>query len=313
MKNNYAYGSLASFLPLEERLFPMDQGVVFGRSASLDVEIGFGTGEYLTRIAGESPEKNYLGFEQCAKRILKTLRKVHDTSLQNVRLMRMDAVWGFRYLLAPRSVNRVHCLFPCPWPKKRHAKHRLFTPDVLRLINSRLVDGADLYIVTDHAPYAAWITENVPGTGFDLSQAVIPAKFGTKFERKWSDAGQSEFYELTLTKTSHQDMPQGGCEMKTYFFNDVDFSRVRLENLWGPMTVKFGELLYDPQIKRGMVDAVVSEDDRAQHIWIVIVHTAKGWCVCPAGGTVVLPTEGAQKAISLVADAIGASAASVAK
>jgi tRNA (guanine-N7-)-methyltransferase len=307
MKNNYAYGSLASFLPLEECLFPLDQNKVFARSASLEVEIGFGTGEYLTRIASDAPGKDFLGFEQCANRIIKTLRKIHEVKLKNVRLMRLDAVWGFRYLLSQRTLSRVHCLFPCPWPKKRHVKHRLFTPAILRLINNRLVDGAILYIVTDHKPYAEWILENVPGTGFDPAAAIIPAKFGTKFERKWSEAGQSEFYELTLTKIEHHDAAQGGFEMKTYFFDEVDFARVCPENLWGPMTVKFGELLYDPQLKRAMIDAVVSEDDRAQHIWIMIVHTSKGWCVCPAGGTVVLPTEGAQKAIELVADAVGRS------
>ncbi len=309
MKNNYAYGSLAAFLPLQENLFPLDRQEVFARSMPLEVEIGFGTGEYLIRIASESPDKDFLGFEQCANRIIKTLRKIHDAKLNNVRLMRMDAVWGFRYLFTERSISRVHCLFPCPWPKKRHAKHRLFTSAVLRLINSRLVDGAVLYIVTDHKPYAEWIVDNVPGTGFAMAAAVIPAKFGTKFERKWAEAGQSEFYELTLTKAEHQDAPQGGCEMKTYFFEEVDFLQVRPENVWGAMTIKFGELLYDPQLKRAMVDAVVSEDDRAQHIWIMIVHTSKGWCVCPAGGTVVLPTEGAQKAIELVADAVRASVA----
>ena len=307
MKNNYAYGSLASFLPVDESLFPLDRSVVFGRQAPVDVEIGFGTGEYLTRLAREAPDKDFLGFEQCANRIIKTLRKVHDAKLNNVRLMRMDAVWGFRYLFPQRSISLVHCLFPCPWPKKRHAKHRLFTPEVLRLINSRLIDGAVLYIVTDHKPYAAWIADNVPGAGFDIGAAVIPAQFGTKFERKWSDAGQSEFYELTLTKTLHQDVPQGGCKMKSYFFEDVDFSRIRLQDVWGPLTVKFGEFLYDAGIKKAMVDAVVSEDGRAQHIWIKIVHTSKGWCVCPVGGTVVLPTEGAQKAIALVADAVQAS------
>ena len=95
--------------------------------------------------------------------------------------------------------------------------------------------------------------------------------------------------------------------MKTYFFDAVDLGRVRPADAWGPVTVKFGELLYDPRLKRAMIDAVVSEDGRAQHIWIMVVHTSKGWCVCPAGGTVVLPTEGAQKAIALVADAVGAS------
>ncbi|MBF0330385.1 MAG: tRNA (guanosine(46)-N7)-methyltransferase TrmB [Candidatus Omnitrophica bacterium] len=305
MKNNYAYGSLASFLPLEENLFPMDQPSVFGRRAPIEVEIGFGTGEYLVRIARDFPGTNFLGFEQCANRAIKTLRKIHDGDLKHVRIMRMDAVWGLRYLFPEKSLSRVHCLFPCPWPKKRHAKHRLFSTQILQLINSRLIDGAQLYIVTDHRPYFEWILEHVPGSGFEIGSDIIPAKFGTKFERKWAEAGQSEFFELTLTKVAHQHgfVPEK-VEMKTYFFDQVDFARVRPENVWGPVTVKFGDLLYDPGVKKAVVDAVVSEDDRAQHIWIVIVHTAKGWCVCPAAGTIVLPTEGAQKAISLVAEAV---------
>jgi tRNA (guanine-N7-)-methyltransferase len=305
MKNNYAYGSLASFLPLEEKLFPLDKQGVYGRQAPLEVEIGFGTGEYLVKIAGDQRSTDFLGFEQCANRVIKTLRKVHDAGLSNVRLMRMDAVWGLKYLLGERSLARVHCLFPCPWPKKRHAKHRLFSPAILRLINSRLMDGAQLYIVTDHRPYFDWILENLPGTGFDIRTQVIPAKFGTKFERKWAEAGQSEFFELTLTKTEHQEgFLSEKVEMKTYFFDQADFAKVDLENVWGPLTVKFGQLLYDPQAKKAIVDAVVSEDDRAQHIWIMVVHTSKGWCVCPAAGTVVLPTQGAQKAIALVAEAV---------
>ncbi len=309
MKNNYAYGSLAAFLPLEPRLFPFDPAAIFGRQAPLEVEIGFGTGEYLVRMAAAAPEKNFLGFEQCARRVIKTLRKIHEARLTNVRVMRMDVVWALQYLLTARSLARVHCLFPCPWPKKHHARHRLFSTGFLRLVNNRLVDGAELYIVTDHAPYAAWIAENIPGSGFDLNTRIIPPTFDTKFERKWSAAGQSEFFEMALTQAAHQEFPQPGVyAMKTYFIDQADCLNVQLENVWGPLTIKFGEWLYDPRIRKAVVDAVVSEDDRAQHIWIVVIHTAKGWCVCPAGGTVVLPTEGAQKAIDLVAQAVRASA-----
>ena len=56
-----------------------------------------------------------------------------------------------------------------------------------------------------------------------------------------------------------------------------------------------------------MVDAVVSEDGRAQHIWVVISRTQKGWCVSPAAGTMALPTEGVQRAVAYVAEAVGAS------
>ncbi|MFH0753026.1 MAG: hypothetical protein V2A70_00500, partial [Candidatus Omnitrophota bacterium] len=115
----------------------------------------------------------------------------------------------------------------------------------------------------------------------------------------------SEFFELALTKVVHQDGGLSGkALMKTYYFDQVDFARIRLENVWGETTVKFGDLIYDPLLQKAVVDAVVSEDDRAQHIWIIIVKKDKGWCVCPAAGTVVLPTLGAQKAMAQVAEAL---------
>ena len=95
--------------------------------------------------------------------------------------------------------------------------------------------------------------------------------------------------------------------MKTYFVEKADLTKVRVEDVWGPLTVKFGEFLYDPRIPKAMVDAVVSEDDRAQHIWIVVSHSSRGWCIGPANGAIVLPTQGVQKAIELIAAAVGAS------
>ena len=309
MKNNYAYGSLAPFLPVDAALFPLDREAVFGRTAPLEVEIGFGTGEYLVRTAADAASKDFIGLEQCAKRILAALRKVQAAKLGNVRVMRMDAAWAFRFLFTERSLARVHCLFPCPWPKKRHAKNRLFTTAFLRVINSRLIDGAELYIVTDHKPYAAWIAEQAEGSGFALRSGIIPARFGTKFERKWFEAGQSSFFEISLTKTQHQPGMQGGVAMKTYHCDDANLENVHCEDLWGPVTVKFGTLLHDPRQKKAMVDAVVSEDGRVQHVWITVAHTRQGWSVTPAAGTVVLPTLGVHQAIARVAEAVRLSAA----
>ncbi len=313
MKNNSAYGSLAPFLPVDDAVFPLDQQAVFGRTAPLEVEIGFGTGEYLVRAAAAAPEKDFIGLEQCARRILATLRKIKGAGTGvragNIRVMRMDAVWAFRFLFKERSLARVHCLFPCPWPKKRHAKNRLFTTEFLRVINGRLIDGAELYIVTDHKPYAAWITEHAEGSGFALRAGIIPARFGTKFERKWFEAGQSSFYEISLTKTQHQVTAQEGVAMKAYLFDEVDLDNIRLEDLWGPVTVKFGAWLHDPRLKKAMVDAVVSEDGRVQHVWIVVAPARKGWSVAPAAGTVVLPTLGVQQALDRVAEAVRLSVA----
>ena len=97
--------------------------------------------------------------------------------------------------------------------------------------------------------------------------------------------------------------------MKAYLFDEVDLDNIRLEDLWGPVTVKFGAWLHDPRLKKAMVDAVVSEDGRVQHVWIVVAPARKGWSVAPAAGTVVLPTLGVQQALDRVAEAVRLSVA----
>jgi tRNA (guanine-N7-)-methyltransferase len=218
--------------------------------------------------------------------------------------MKLDAVHGLEYLFAPGSLRKVHCLFPCPWPKKRHAKHRLFQPDVLRLIHSRLIRGGQLLIVTDHQPYADWIAENFPPEAFCFERRTIRARFETKFERKWRQAGQEAFHELILTKTG--GVPADHKEMrpvKAYFLKDLDPERITCVDQSGPISIQFSDFLCDTGRKKVMLHAVVTEERRSQHVWIMVVHTSKGWCISPVEGTAVLPTEGVQKAVELVYEA----------
>ncbi len=309
MKSNYNYGSLGPFIDLSlldwADGYP---GVFSGGSSgvsSLEVEIGFGTGEYLAAMGAANPGVNFIGFEQCPTRIIKTLRKLHQAGVVNTRVLRIDAVWGFRFLLAPGTLDRVHCLFPCPWPKKKHIKHRLFQPAFLRLVRSRLKANGTLRIVTDHQPYAQWIGEGLEATGFSLQRRTIGAVHGTKFEKKWQEGGQELFDELTLTADQpYEFSPVEVLPVKIYFSKGFDPDRMVLEGVKGLITVSFPEYLFDPKRNAGMVHAIVSEDNRMQHVWVGIERTAKGWCVAPAAGTAILPTEGVQKAVEIVFQAV---------
>jgi len=197
------YISLKPFLNHGALIRPTPWGEIFANDHPLEVEIGFGNGEYLERISSENPRTNFVGFEQYCERIHRTLRKLSRTGLDNVRVLRLDARAGFERFFAPKTISRVHCLYPPPWPKKSGTKHRLFTTDFLKLVNSRLMDGGVLKIVTDHRPYIEWVQENIQDTGFSVDFKNIQANYGTKFEKKWVEGGQSEFYELLLTKKDH--------------------------------------------------------------------------------------------------------------
>ena len=296
------YVSLKPFLNHGVLKRPTEWPAVFANDHPLEVEIGFGNGEYLERISRENPGVNFVGFEQYCERIHRTLRKLSRTGFDNVRVLRLDARAGFERYFAPQTITRVHCLYPPPWPKKSDAKHRLFTVDFLKLVNSRLAPGGVLKIVTDHHPYIEWVRENIEGTGFSAEFKNIKANYGTKFEKKWVEGGQSEFYELLLTKQDH--IPVGSKEdsaLQSYLTDRFDPDNFGFEDYSQEgVAVSFKEILYDAKKKTALVHVIACDGPLAQNIRIVIAHSPKGWRVNLAEGTMLMLTMAVSQALECV-------------
>ncbi len=284
---------------------------IFGNDHPVEVEIGPGNGEYLARIGGENPQINYVAFEEYCERIHRTLRKINRAGVCNARVFRLDARPGLDFLFAPKSIQFIHCLFPPPWPKKSDIKHRLFTPAFLRLANNRLQDGGVLKIVTDHRPYVGWTLENVPGTGFKATSTTIPARYGTKFERKWVEGGQKEFYEIILEKKEHQDVShREDVAVQHYVMPNFDPERFSMPDFAGDgVAVVCKDFLYDPKRKTALVYVLVNEEHLLQNIRVVILDSKDGWKVNLAQGSLFMPTIGVAKALECVYQAAMASSA----
>ena len=56
--------------------WPADWRRLFGRSAPLEVEIGFGSGAYLRRLAAGRPNHNFLGVEISLPSLRRARRKL---------------------------------------------------------------------------------------------------------------------------------------------------------------------------------------------------------------------------------------------
>ncbi len=279
---------------------------LFGNTNPVDVEIGFGNGEYLARMCESQPHLNWLGFEQYCERIARTLRKLSRANSTNVRVMRLDAKAGFERYCPERSIRQVHCLYPPPWPKKSDIKHRLFTSTFLRTVNNRLIDGGTLLLVTDFKPYTEWIQEQLPGTGFELKFNHITPNYGTKFENKWVEGGQQEFYEMIMTKTQHLPAPIiKDIPMQTYCvpeFNPATFQLKEYSD--GNVAAMLKDIFYDPIKKTALIHAIVTDEGVTQYIYIAVAHTDKGWRIRLAEGSLLMPTQGIAKAIELVHESI---------
>lgn len=299
------YISLAPFLNHAALERPTQWERVFANGLPLEVEIGFGNGEYLAQLSQTNPQINFVGFEQYCERIHRTLRKLSRTGLGNVRVLRLDARAGLERYFKPRTISQVHCLYPPPWPKKSDAKHRLFTAEFLKLVNSRLLDGGLLKIVTDHRPYIEWIRENLPQTGFAADFRNIKANYGTKFEKKWVDGGQSEFYELQLTKDRH--MPVGVTEdtpLQSYLIKDFNPDTFGFKDYSQEgVAVSFKEILYDAKKQVALVHVIACDGALTQNIRIVVAHSPKGWRINLAEGAMLMPTMAVSRALECVYEA----------
>ncbi len=292
---------------------PVDWAEEFKNDYSLHLEIGFGFGEFLIDQARRETCENFIGVEQDWARMARCLSKIaaHQESLgnknfaENLRLLRIDATVALQRLFAPRVLSAVTCLFPCPWPKKDHVKHRLFSYDFLRLLNSRLKEQATVKLVTDWQPYLEWIVGQMDQTGFQWRVQEIAPQFNTKFERKWTQGGQDKFWQLTLTKAEHHDEAvRKDVDLRALFEQDFDPAQFHFENLIGEISVIFKDFIFDSRQNLGLVRLIVAEPFLTQHVWVAIIKTKDQWCVAKADGHNALPTAGVALAIERVCQAV---------
>jgi len=298
------YTSLTPFIPWRQVERPIDWRQRFGRQAPLEVEVGFGNGEFLVRRAQAHPERDFVGLELDWRSTQRGLRKIARADVSNVRLVQVDGRVAFERLFRPRSLQRVYSLFPCPWPKERHARRRLFSQAFFALLNSRLTAGGEAQVVTDHRPYLDWMLERLPGTGFEAHWRAIPARFDTKYERKWRDEGQEQFYELRLLKRAYQSIPlKEDVTLQSHHVAHFDPDRFQPSGARGEIVVAFHEFLYDPERQKGMVRTFAAEEGLSQEFWIEIARRESDWRIGPAPGCGIVPTASIQRALDLARDA----------
>jgi len=127
---------------------------IFGRVAPVTLEIGFGTGDAMARIASAHPDRDFIGIEVHGPGVGSLLNRIESERLTNVRVVRHDAVEVVRDMIAPASLGAIHVYFPDPWPKKRHHKRRLMSVAFVHELAVRLQSAGYLHVATDWEDYA---------------------------------------------------------------------------------------------------------------------------------------------------------------
>ncbi len=182
--------------------WPTDWDGIFGRSAPLVLEIGFGHADFLMYFASQHPGLNVIGIERAHNPMTWAEKKLKKNPLPNVRLVFGDALMSLYCLFAPETLHQVHINFSDPWPKRRHTRRRLIDTSMLEVLVSRLQPDGEFYIATDITDYAEQIQQALAQlSGIENRYAPLPwhdqrehTAIITHYEQKAITAERPRYY-----------------------------------------------------------------------------------------------------------------------
>ncbi|WP_202865110.1 tRNA (guanosine(46)-N7)-methyltransferase TrmB [Serinicoccus sediminis] len=181
--------------------YRVDPAQVFGRSAPMVVEIGCGSGDALVHAATQRPDWDFLALEVWRPGIGHAMAKMGE-ALPNVRFVEADAALALQTLLPPASAHEVWTFFPDPWPKNKHHKRRLVSPEFATTVADLVPPGGLWRLATDWGDYARAmrrVLDAHPSWELD-SRERAPLRPQTRFERRGREADR-EIVDLAYRRT----------------------------------------------------------------------------------------------------------------
>ena len=172
--------------------------LLFGNANPIQIEVGMGKGRFIMELAQKNPGINYIGIERYSSVLLRGLQKRAELELDNIFFMCIDAK-TLADVFAPGEVNRIYLNFSDPWPKDRHARRRLTSPDFLARYRE-IIDGKGrLEFKTDNRGLFDYSVETVKDSDqwelaavtYDLhhDEILCQGNIMTEYEEKFSALG----------------------------------------------------------------------------------------------------------------------------
>lgn len=169
---------------------------VFGNNNPIHIEIGMGKGQFITTLAMQNPNINYIGIEKYSSVLLRAIEKREEYEGNNLYFLRFDAEY-ITDIFAPYEVERIYLNFSDPWPKDRHAKRRLTSVEFLARYNQFLSKDGYIAFKTDNRDLFDFSLEQVTESGWQLRDVTfdlhhseyVEGNVMTEYEERFSSMG----------------------------------------------------------------------------------------------------------------------------
>ena len=149
------------------------------------LEVGSGHGHFLTAFAEANPGRICVGIDLEKERVTRSLRKRDRAKLKNLHFLQGDATMLLEVLPPGAAADLIFVLFPDPWPKLRHHKHRILQTQFLTSLANKTLPGSHLCFRTDFEPYFRDAEETIRAHGdWTLVSAPWPFELPTVFQQR---------------------------------------------------------------------------------------------------------------------------------
>ena len=147
-------GEISSLFPSKQPLF---------------IEIGMGKGQFITTLAKNNPDINYIGIEKYSSVLVRAIEKQTELELPNLKFIRMDAE-NINDVFAENEVDGIYLNFSDPWPKDRHAKRRLTSRQFFARYEKLLKPEGKIQFKTDNSALFDFSLEEVEAANFKATE-----------------------------------------------------------------------------------------------------------------------------------------------
>ena len=138
-----------------------------------------GKGKFIIEKALKYPDINFIGIEKYDSILALALKKVPD-NIKNLKMIRLDAL-------------NIYLNFSDPWPKKRHEKRRLTSPNFLARYENIFKGTNHIIMKTDNSNLFSYSIKTLNNNGyyilnitFDLESLQDIDNIKTEYEEKFT-------------------------------------------------------------------------------------------------------------------------------
>lgn len=182
-----------------EKFPPFSWESIFHNTLPVAVEFCSGNGQWIGEKAKNERGKNWVAVERRFDRAKKIWRLAQREGLENLFVVCAEGL-VFAHFYAPENgFSEIYVNFPDPWPKLRHAKHRLIQPPFLKALHRVSRKGTVASFVSDDLSYVEQMKKGLnQAEGWKLAAAHVLAEegYGESFFRALWESKGKKIYQV---------------------------------------------------------------------------------------------------------------------